>query len=175
MHLTILVPNAEKDLGLLLEKEKEKIKTDFSKTGTAIVTLKENKTGIYTIPKVLLKYKRIIPSVNLMETNGPNFGQIISTSDGMPLAPYHVDGGDAYFSIKVAALIFCAKKNTTGEIRVSIDLLTIKQEKDEVFITKTSICRGDQTIPNELIPLAKLAIGKCRCPECNKPHYIKFR
>lgn len=173
MRLTILVPDADKDLGLLLEKEE--IETTFSRTGTAIVTLKENKTGVYDIPETLLKYKKIIPSINVMETNGSDFGQIVSAPDGEAIAPYRVEKGDVYFSIKSGAIIFYAKRNRLGEIRVSIDMITIKREGNTVFVDKIPMCRGDQKIPDKLIPLAKLAIGKCRCLECSRPHYVKAK
>jgi hypothetical protein len=168
MDVIVLIPNSNKELCFLLEKEG--IKSSLSKKGTLVVTLKKNTKGAYTIPRTLLRYKKIIPAVNLIETSEDGFAQIIcNPSNGSPLTPYHIRGKNAYFSIKRRAAIICATRNRAGIINISAKTIDIEQWNETIVIKEREI----NPIPEKFNNAIKAAIGKSRHPDNNTPYYVQ--
>lgn len=173
--VVISFPNADKGLGLLLSEKG--IDVEYSRKGVPRVKLREKKklgvcSTVYTIPKELMKYKEYFrPAVNLMETSGRNFAQVICTLDGDRIAPYHTKEKNAFFGIRARAAIVCATKDRNG-MTFSVDVVKIKREGDIIVVDEITICEETQDVPNEFVEAKAAASAKYRNPDL---HFIKAR
>ena len=173
--VVISFPNVDKSLGLLLSEKG--IDVEYSRKGVPRVKLKDKKklgvfSTVYTIPKELMEYKEYFKSsVNLLETSGKNFAQVICTLDGYRIAPYYTKGKNAFFGIKVRAAIVCATKDR-NDMTFSVDVVKIKREGDTIIVDEITICEETRDIPNEFVEAAAAASSKYRNPDF---HFIKAR